>query len=248
MCSDVNLIWTHGGQMEDGTVWPTLCLVSCAVKKRKLEKSWGCGTACYLPFRREVRKIVWHNTDTWLRWERLSHLDLQTEMHATTDEAGGGIRSSSRLPSLPPSDRQWESERRGSEWWEEVWCLSLQSAFLFSFSIPKDEQSKQESKVNFCYRRLVTAGVNNRRRRGKKNKKNNPPSSDPRSCVQPHPPPLMLYPWHDWRHVIVGQMADYTNLHYSSWWGWNLDHMNLVFHFLLLFSAWNDISHYPFPV
>ena len=145
MCSDVNLIWTHGGQMEDGTVWPTLFLVSCAVKKRKLEKSWGCGTACYLPFRREVRKIVWHNTDTWLRWERPSHLDLQTEMHATTDEAGGGIRSSSRLPSLPPSDRQWESERRGSEWWEEVWCLSLQSAFLFSFSIPKDEQSKQES-------------------------------------------------------------------------------------------------------
>lgn len=59
--------------------------------------------------------------------------------------------------------------------------------------------------------------------------------------------PLMLYPWHDWRHVIVGQMADYTNPHYSSWWGWNLDHMNLVFHFLLLSSVWNEFSHYLSP-
>ncbi len=56
--------------------------------------------------------------------------------------------------------------------------------------------------------------------------------------------PLMLYPWHDWRHVIVGQMADYTNPHYSSWWGWNLDHMNLVFHFLLLSCVWNEFSYY----
>lgn len=43
--------------------------------------------------------------------------------------------------------------------------------------------------------------------------------------------PLMLYSWHDRRHEIVGQMVDYTNPHYSSWWGWNLDHMNLVLHF-----------------
>lgn len=51
--------------------------------------------------------------------------------------------------------------------------------------------------------------------------------------------PLMLYPWHDRRHVIVGQMADYTNPHYSSWWGWNLAqcNMNLVFPFFFFFCC-----------
>lgn len=33
------------------------------------------------------------------------------------------------------------------------------------------------------------------------------------------PIPLLLNPWHDRIHVIVGQMADYTDPHYSSWWG-----------------------------
>lgn len=37
---------------------------SCAVQKRKLEKSWRCVTADHLPFRREVRKTVRRNTDT----------------------------------------------------------------------------------------------------------------------------------------------------------------------------------------
>lgn len=45
--------------------------------------------------------------------------------------------------------------------------------------------------------------------------------------------PLMLHLWHYWRYVIVGQMADYTNPHYSSWCGWDLDHINRVFHFFI---------------
>lgn len=57
--------------------------------------------------------------------------------------------------------------------------------------------------------------------------------------------PLMLYSWHDRRHEIVGQMVDYTNPHYSSWWGWNLDHMNLVLHF---FSCYVEMSSHYRPV
>lgn len=193
---------------------------------------------CCVPLKRG--RIVWHNT--WQVGGVLAagspHKKL---MHRQQRRGNRMFFTAPTLPSSHNHKRHWLDRGRRMRG-EGVWYLSHLTVCLFSICLSKMLNSQTDRLwhqcIFFCSRSLITAEWKIVSFAAGDKKK----SFILRVSAAATSIPLMLYSWHDRRHVIVGQMVDYTNPHYSSWWGWNLDHMNLVFHFLLLYSVWNEFS------
>lgn len=179
-------------------------------------------TAYYLPLEGSEEDIV-------AQHRHMIHMEavitaVSSHRNTWSDKTAGQIRSLSALRSPPHTSVIW-----GEDAGENIWYLSPSHYWFCLFF----HRSIQNANWWITVISLICHAAR---------------SSYPVSCSSVWhiycslSILLMLHLWHYWRYVIVGQMADYTNPHYSSWCGWDLDHINCVFHFFVALTVWNEFS------